>query len=111
MRAPSTEGKSVAERLREARLAAGVSQGQVAKLLGYHRPTITEIEADRRKVSAEEIQKFAETYGVSVNWLLTGKQSAAAQDAKILLAARELSKMSEKDLDRLIATIRTLRGR
>ena len=35
----------VAERLRLAREQAGLSQGQVARLLGKHRPTISEIEA------------------------------------------------------------------
>ena len=38
----------IASRLRSAREMAGLSQGQVAKMLGMHRPTISEIEAGRR---------------------------------------------------------------
>jgi transcriptional regulator with XRE-family HTH domain len=67
---PDAQRSAIAERLREARKAAGLSQGQVAKLLQMHRPTISEIEAGNRRVSAEELVKFAETYDVTVSWLL-----------------------------------------
>lgn len=49
----------IAARLRVAREAAGLSQGQVAKLMGLHRPTISEIEAGRRRVTGEELVQFA----------------------------------------------------
>ena len=100
---------SIAERLREAREAAGLSQGQAAKKLEMHRPTISEIEAGRRKVSAQEVEKFAELYAVSVEWLVNGAVKDAEADARILLAARELSKMSERDLERLMRTLQMLR--
>jgi len=100
---------SVAERLREAREASGLSQGQVAKKLEMHRPTISEIEAGRRKVSADELEKFATIYGVSVEWIVIGPSADANADARILMAARELSKMSEGDLDRLMKTLRMLK--
>ena len=48
----------IAHRLRMAREMAGLSQGQVAKELGWHRPTVSEIEAGRRRVSAENCQLF-----------------------------------------------------
>src|SRR5712692_6304557 len=72
---------SLAERLREARTAAGLSQGQVAKKLGMHRPTVTEIEASRRKVSAEELRQFADLYGVSKDWLVDGADNSQSSDA------------------------------
>jgi transcriptional regulator with XRE-family HTH domain len=95
--------------MREAREASGLSQGQVAKRLEMHRPTISEIEAGRRKVSAQELEKFASLYGVSVDWIVTGHTIDAPNDAKILMAARELSKMSDPDLDRLMKMLRMLR--
>ena len=39
----------IASRLREARRMAGLSQAQVAKMLGLHRPSITESEAGNRR--------------------------------------------------------------
>lgn len=100
---------TVPARLREAREASGLSQGQVAKRLEMHRPTISEIEAGRRKVSAQEIEKFASLYGVSIDWIVSGPSADASADAKILMAARELSKMSDTDLDRLMKMLRMLR--
>jgi len=100
---------SIAERLREAREIAGLSQGQVAKRLGMHRPTISEIEAGRRKVAAEEIDLFASLYDVSVEWIVNGSVKDEAADARMLMAARELSKMSDQDLDRLMNMLRMLR--
>ena len=96
-------------RLREAREASGLSQGQVAKKLDMHRPTISEIEAGRRKVSAQELEQFSQTYGVSVEWIVNGSAIDDPADARILMAARELSKMSETDLERLMTTLRMLR--
>ena len=60
---------SIASRLRLARENAGLSQGQAAKLLSMHRPTISEIEAGRRRVSVEELTLFARIYDVSIPWL------------------------------------------
>jgi transcriptional regulator with XRE-family HTH domain len=100
---------SVAERLREAREASGLSQGQVAKKLKMHRPTISEIEAGRRKVTAEELGRFAQLYGISVEWIVGGSTEDESSDARIRIAARELSKMSEPDLNRLMRMLRMLR--
>jgi len=74
-----------------------------------HRPTISEIEAGRRKVSAQEAERFADLYGVSVEWIVSGSAGNQSADAKLLMAARELSKMSEADLDRLTRMLRMLR--
>lgn len=100
----------IAGRLRMARETAGLSQGQVAKRLKMHRPTISEIEAGRRRVSAEEIVNFAELYCVDSNWITEGSKGSAATNDKILLAARQLSKLKDKDLERLMQLIRMLRG-
>lgn len=108
-KAKEVSAMSVAERLREAREAAGLSQGQVAKKLEMHRPTISEIEAGRRKVSAGEIERFAQLYGISVEWIVSGSTEDESSDARIRMAARELSKMSEPDLDRLMKMLRMLR--
>ena len=98
---------AIATRLRAAREKAGLSQGQVAKLLGMHRPTISEIEAGRRRVSAEELSLFAKTYDVSVSWLT--KDEAEVPNPEVELAARELAKLKKEDLDTLLQLLRTLR--
>jgi transcriptional regulator with XRE-family HTH domain len=97
----------LAERLRASRENAGLSQGQVAKVFGYQRPTISEIEAGRRKVSAEELSRFSELYDVSLVWLTSG--GSEFSDPTVELAARELNKLSKEDLNRLMQLIKTLR--
>ncbi|WP_186266937.1 helix-turn-helix domain-containing protein [Burkholderia gladioli] len=106
-----TQRSAIAERLREARKAAGLSQGQVAKLLQMHRPTVSEIEAGNRRVSAEELKKFSETYDVTVSWLLgeTAEQ-LEVNDPRLQLAARELSKLKPDDLDRLLRLLASMRS-
>ncbi|MGH9352995.1 MAG: helix-turn-helix domain-containing protein [Terriglobia bacterium] len=101
--------EQIAARLRTAREAAGLSQGQVARLLKWHRPTVSEIEAGRRRVAGEELAQFASLYGVSVEWLATPSAESDPAEERILLAARELSKMKGQDLDRLMSLLRMLR--
>jgi transcriptional regulator with XRE-family HTH domain len=106
-----TRRTSVSElpaRLRTAREDAGLTQAQVAKKLNLHRPSISEIEAGRRRVSAGELTAFADLYGVSVQWLASGDTNERAK-SEVLLAARELTKLSRADLDRLVSVLQTLR--
>jgi transcriptional regulator with XRE-family HTH domain len=101
----------IASRIREARKMAGLSQAQVAKILGLHRPSISEIEAGNRSVSAEEISKLAEIYEVSVSWLLgEGAEKIDIHDDKLQLAARELEKLKPEDLDRLLKILASRRS-
>jgi len=98
---------AVASRLRAARENAGLSQGQVARMLDLQRPTISEIEAGRRRVYAEELPRFAEIYDVSPSWLTTGESEIA--DPSFELAARELKKLKKEDLERVFQLLKTLR--
>lgn len=101
----------IAERLKEARKLAGVSQGYVAKALGLHRPSVSEIEAGNRRVSAHELARLAEIYDVDVAWLLgEAPETLDAQDPRLELAARELVKLKPDDLDRLLKLLAVMRS-
>jgi len=63
--------KRIAIRLKAAREATGLSQGQVSRLLNYHRPTISEMEAGRRSLKAEEVFEFCYLYKITYECLLT----------------------------------------
>jgi transcriptional regulator with XRE-family HTH domain len=105
-----TKGAALGARLRLAREQAGLSQGQVAKLLHLHRPSITEAEAGRRRVSAEELVEFSRIYGVSVSWLAGAEEEGEnVAKVRIELAARELAKLKPEDLDRLLELLSALR--
>lgn len=101
----------IASRIRDARKMAGLSQAQVAKILGLQRPSISEMESGNRRVAAEEITKLAELYDVSSSWLLgEGVEKVDARDNKLQLAARELQKLKSDDLDRLLTLLASLKG-
>lgn len=100
----------IAARVREARKMAGLSQGQVARSLDMHRPSISEIEAGNRRVSADELSKLAELFDVSIAWLTgEGSDRLDPHDAKLELAARELQRMKPEHLDRLLTILASLK--
>jgi transcriptional regulator with XRE-family HTH domain len=104
------ENASIGSRLRWAREQAGLSQGQVAQQMGVHRPTISQIEAGDRKVRIEEVDQFAQIYGVERTWLMDGDAALPGErDPRIELAARELKKLKPKDLDAIMRLIQVLR--
>ena len=65
------------------------------------------MEAGRRRVSADEVANLAHLYGVSINWLLGEEQEADSTSDRASLAARELGKLTEEDLDRLLELIQS----
>lgn len=97
-----TDRKKIAERLKEARIMAGLSQDNAAKMLNIQRPAISEIESGKRKVSAEEIIQFSKVYKVSATWLLLKEGDDVEVSNELKVAARELSKMSDVDREKLL---------
>jgi transcriptional regulator with XRE-family HTH domain len=111
-RGDSAERKAlIGARLRTARKMAGLSQGQVARMLDLHRPSVSETEAGRRGVSAEELARYCEIYGVTSAWLIgEGPDALPAGDPRVQLAARELGKLHREDLDRVLQLLAALRA-
>ena len=106
----SDKRAAIATRLKAAREQAGLTQGQVAKLLGLHRPSVSEIEAGRRAVSADELATLADTYGVSVAWLLDGEAGDVSR-VRYEMAARRLSNLKEEDIDQLMELLASLKAK
>jgi len=105
--ADASKQGEIAGRLRLAREMSGLTQGQAAKRLKIHRPTISELEAGRRRLGADEVHRFACLYDVSIQWLLGEKQEDEVSD-RVRLAARRLEGLRAEDLDKLMALVRSL---
>lgn len=110
-----TENKTIKTviglRLKLARERAGLSQAQVAKLLNLHRPTISEIEAGRRRISADEITELAEVYDIEVSWLLNKKEDEFNEsNERFELAAREFGKLKPEDAGKLFDLLAAIKG-
>lgn len=89
----------LAGRLREAREYVGMSQDDVAAVLGVSRPAVTNLESGARKVEAVELDKLSKLYGRSVSYLLHGE--AEPKDEKVAFLARATQGLTERDLDEL----------
>ncbi|MFN0132737.1 MAG: helix-turn-helix transcriptional regulator [Phycisphaerales bacterium] len=106
-----TSSEAVGHRLRLAREQAGLSQGQVARILKLHRPTISQIEGGQRVVKPVEVAQLAELYKVKQGWIVSGESvGAAGGDPRVELAARELSKLKKQDLDKIMQLLSVLRS-
>lgn len=100
----------IARRLALARKHAGLSQAQVAKMLNLHRPSISEAEAGRRNVTATELARLAEIYGVELDWLTCADTNATDESRdRIQLAARELAKLKKDDLEKVLGLLSALK--
>jgi len=61
------------QKVKEFRLKKGLSQEQVAQVIGVSRPTYTAIEAGKQKLDLDEAQKLAKLFGIGVDELLSGE--------------------------------------
>lgn len=58
------------ERLRTARLDAGLTQTQAAKKLGRPQSHISNVETGQQRVDVVELKRFAKLYGKDINYFL-----------------------------------------
>lgn len=66
------DGATLGRRLRELRLAAGLTQAELARRTGIHRPNIARVEAGRHTPSLETLARLAQAIGVSTTRVLSG---------------------------------------
>jgi transcriptional regulator with XRE-family HTH domain len=95
--------RALGERLRESREYLGLSQQDVAVLLGLSRPAITHMEAGKRKVSTLELRELSRVYRRSFTWLI-GDESGESPSEDELTAAlfRTTRSMSDRDREQLL---------
>lgn len=58
------------EKLRNARLEAGLTQVQVAKKLKRPQSHISNVESGQQRVDIIELQRFAKLYGKDINYFI-----------------------------------------
>jgi DNA-binding XRE family transcriptional regulator len=71
--AGTVDGARLGARLRELRLAAGLTQAELARRTGIHRPNIARVEAGRHTPSLETLARLASAIGVPTTLVLTQK--------------------------------------
>lgn len=101
------EGKieqvEVGKRLRSAREMLGLTQEDVASVLGIQRTSVTAMEAGRRNVTALELRRLARLYRREVSWILgEGPESIEQDSAEDQALFRATSKLSAEDKDQVL---------
>ena len=66
------DGVRLGQRLRELRLEAGLTQAELARRTGIHRPNIARVEAGRHTPSLETLARLAAAIGVPTTRVLAG---------------------------------------
>jgi transcriptional regulator with XRE-family HTH domain len=64
--------KKLGERIRAARIAAGLTQREVGDRFGIDRVNVTQWEAETTKPDADKLPALADVLKVSLDWLMTG---------------------------------------
>lgn len=95
---------SVLERLKRARVLAGLSQAQAAKLLDMDSSsTISHYESGLRTLSVETLLRLCEIYGASEVWVLSGVNPDF--DPSPVFEAAERMRVATKDVDAILETL------
>lgn len=81
------------ERIKNFRNQLHLSQEYVAKFLGINRASYTQMENGKRKITAEDVSRLSELFGVTTDALLN--ENKISQPATVF--ARSFEKLDEND--------------
>lgn len=108
------EHRVVGARLRDARLATGLTQAEVAGALGMSRPTLAAVEKGTRKITGLELRRLARLYQRDVAWLLGEEDPDVTAGSALHRATANLSEADKEQVLRfaefLAAKTRTENG-
>lgn len=84
---------TINERIKNFRNQLHLSQEYVANFLGLNRATYTQMENGKRKITAEDVSRLSELFGVTADAILS--ESQMSQPAAVF--ARSFEKLDEND--------------
>lgn len=93
--------RKINDRVKEARNKLHISQNYVAEYLGINRNAVIDIEAGKRKISAEELKKYSKLFGITADELLNGKKTNEAN----MVFARQFETLDAKDQEEILNLI------
>ncbi len=97
----------IGNKIRELREHVGFSQQRLSELLGVLRPTVSQIEKGERRISADELKKLSEIFGVSMENLLDLEKipEVILEEGKVRQKAKPLIRINvpQKNLEKFRA--------
>ncbi|UQS23197.1 XRE family transcriptional regulator [Amycolatopsis thermalba] len=79
------EWTEIGERVREARLGAGLSQAELAAEIGLDRTMVVKIERGARRLDALELARLAEALSVSIGYFLDARPAVVSRRSSLPL--------------------------
>lgn len=97
---------TLGKRLFELRKTRGWSQPDVGKKIGTSGAIIGRYERGEMTPSIDVVKKFAEAFGVTLDYLVAeGAQPAALQDARMLQRLKAIESLSAEERERLLYVV------
>lgn len=93
---------SIGNRIKKRRLELGLTQGRLAHALGVTPQHISVVEQDKRALSLSSLAKLAEELGVTIDFLVTGKETSITDTIPAIKADKKLSLQSKTALITLV---------
>lgn len=81
--ARSPEYAALGQRLAQAREALSLSQVEAAKLIGISQGTYSGYETGTRRINLPMLQRIADVYGVTVDWLIGTTAISSSSDLTV----------------------------
>lgn len=100
------KGTAIGNGLAKARIAAGLSQQEVADLLGRQQTNISSWEVGRAEPDLETLQRLLELYAVSFEDVVRGTPhpvTVTAEEMQLILQFRKLSKQNQEAVEAVMA--------
>jgi transcriptional regulator with XRE-family HTH domain len=96
---------SLGQRIRERRLSMKLTQQDIAKAIDVTPQHISAIEQDKRAPALTSLVKLAEELGVTIDYLVTGKDSVITDTIPAIKADKKISVGVKKALVTLVEAI------
>lgn len=96
---------SLGQRIRKRRQEMKLTQEEVAKALGLTSQHISAIEQDKRAPSITSLARLAEELGVSIDYLVTGKEGIITDTVPAIKADKKLKLEDKKALIILLKSL------
>lgn len=98
---------SVGKRIKKLRVERGITRKDMSQKLGINEKTLGNWEIERRTPKVETVKVLAEYFGVSIDYLTTGKNNNASDLEKdfpegIRMLRRANNELDEEDKERLL---------
>ncbi len=97
---------SLGQRIRKRRQALEITQRQLAEALGVTPQHISAVEQDKRTPSLPSLAKLAEELGVTVDYLVTGKEGVITDIIPAIKADKSLNLETKRALIALVKALR-----